>query len=122
MLRKIFKRKNSEMIPIDTPIKFKNLDYDPKKVASREYIIRQSGEYYISKKFPDSAMVVSSSKNIYEYIINGERVADIGSFKPILLDRLADYIQRMKKVPSEWELEEIIKSSLHRKDYEKVIF
>ena len=122
MFKKIFTKKTSEMIPIDTPIKFKNLDYNPKKLASKEYIIRKYGEYYVSKDFPDNAMVVSSQANTYEYIINGERVADIGSFKPILLDRLADYIKRMKKVPNEWELEEIIKSSLHRKDYKKVLF
>jgi len=110
------------MTPIETPIKFKNLDYNPEKAASREYIIRKFGEYYVSQKFPDNAMIVSAQENTYEYIINGERVVDIGSFKPVLLDRLADYVKRMKKVPDEWELEKIIKSSIHRKDYNKVIF
>ena len=35
MFEKFFKKKILEMIPIDTPIKFKNLDYNPKKVASK---------------------------------------------------------------------------------------
>ncbi len=110
------------MIPIDTPLRFKNLDYNPDKAASREYIIRKSGEYYVSDKFSDDTMIISAQDNTYEYIVNGERITDIGSFKPVLLERLDDYIKRMKKVPNEWELEKIIKSSLHRKDYKKVIF
>ncbi len=110
------------MQPIETPIKFKNLEFDSQKAASQEYIIRKSGEYFISKKFPDSAMIVSPRKNMYEYIVNGERITDLGSFKPQLLDNLADYIVRMKEVPNTWELEALIKRSLHRDDYDKVIF
>jgi hypothetical protein len=107
------------MVGIKEPIVFKNLEHDPNKPLSKEFITRSKGKYYRSEKYKQ-AVIVSPREMIYEYIVDGNRIIDMGTFKPKLLDNLASFINRMRKEPNEWELQDIIKSSLSVKDYGRI--
>ena len=107
------------MSDIEKPIEFKNLEYDPNKPLSKEFLIRRHGRYFISKKYKN-AMIVSPNSKTYEYIVDKKRYIDMGTFKPQLLDKLADFIHRMKREPNEWELQDMIKYSVRLDDYEKI--
>jgi hypothetical protein len=118
----IFKKSQEDelMQDINEPIKFRNLEYDSDKPLSKEYILRARGRFFKSINYNNS-YIISPRKMTFEYIVDGVRLLDIGTFKPKLLDNLSSFIHRMQREPNEWEIDDIIKSSISVKDYNKTI-